>query len=101
MLLPEERLSSEEPPRLSNRVAASSMTAGDMTPRTLTAPERQLARYHALVQALAVLARSSHTLGGVVEAVHAQAGALFPAQVTMLALLQGPQEWLWEVYEGE
>ncbi|MGI8747026.1 MAG: GGDEF domain-containing protein, partial [Deinococcus sp.] len=52
-------------------------------------------------QALAVLARSSHTLGAVVEAVHAQAGALFPAQVTMLALLQGPQEWLWEVYEGE
>lgn len=101
MFLPEETLRSEKPPRPSDDAAASRVTAGTMTPRTVPMPERQLARYHALVQALAVLARSSHTLEAVVEAVHGQAGALFPAQVTMLALLQSPDEWLWEVYEGE
>ncbi|WP_103131202.1 GGDEF domain-containing protein [Deinococcus aerius] len=63
--------------------------------------EAQLRRYHQLVQMLAALARSSGQVDAVVQTVHWQAGALFPAQVTLLALLEPEGDWRWELYEGE
>lgn len=70
------------------------------------ASETQLTRYHQLVQTLALLARSSHEVEAVVQTVHRQAGRLFPAQVTLLALLEPGDNWpgdgwRWELYEGE
>ncbi|OLV19728.1 GGDEF domain-containing protein [Deinococcus marmoris] len=60
-----------------------------------------LARYHQLVQVLASLARSSHGVDAVVQAVHQQAGTLFSAHSTLLALRQPGGDWLWEVYEDQ
>lgn len=73
----------------------------------------QLVRYARLVQVLADLARSGG-VDDVIKTVHRQAGTLFPAQVTLLALLesqahqahqhQGHQlqgHWRWEMYEGD
>lgn len=59
-----------------------------------------LMRYHQLVQALASLARNSHQVEAVVQAVHQQAGTLFPSQVTLLALQQPDGDWLWELREA-
>ncbi len=58
-----------------------------------------IARYHLLVQVLASLARNSHEVEAVVQAVHQQAGTLFPSQVTLLALLQPDGDWRWELRE--
>ncbi len=60
-----------------------------------------LARYHQLVQVLASLARNSHGVDAVVQAVHQQAGTLFSAHSTLLALRQPGGDWLWEVYEDQ
>ncbi len=60
-----------------------------------------LARYHHLIQVLAALARSSHEVEAVVQAVHQQAGDLFAARITLLALRQTHGDWLWEMYEQE
>ncbi|GGO29447.1 sensor domain-containing diguanylate cyclase [Deinococcus humi] len=60
-----------------------------------------LVRYHHLIQVLASLARSSHEVEAVVQAVHQQVGNLFPAQITLLALRQTDGAWLWEMYERE
>lgn len=60
-----------------------------------------LARYHQLVQVLASLARNSHGVDAVVQAVHQQVGTLFSAHSTLLALRQPGGEWLWEVYEDQ
>ncbi|WP_051668787.1 GGDEF domain-containing protein [Deinococcus frigens] len=63
--------------------------------------QAQLARYHHLVQALAALARNSHDVEAVVQAVHQQTGTLFPAQVTLLALREPDGHWRWELYEED
>lgn len=63
--------------------------------------QSQLARYHHLIGTLAELARSSQRVDDVVRTVHRQAGGLFPAQVTLLALLEPGGDWRWELYEGE
>lgn len=65
-------------------------------PRPETTP---LVRYHQLVQVLASLARSSHEVEAVVQAVHQQVGTLFHAQITLLALRQPGGDWRWELYE--
>lgn len=63
--------------------------------------ETQLRRYHQLVQTLASLARNSHEVEAVVQAVHQQAGTLFAAQATLLALREPDGDWRWELYEEE
>lgn len=65
-------------------------------PRSLTT---LLARYRQLVQVLALLAGNSHEVEAVIQAVHRQAGTLFPSQVTLLALLQPGGDWRWELRE--
>ena len=60
-----------------------------------------LSRYRQLVQVLASLACNSHEVEAVVQAVHQQVGTMFPAHVTLLALLQPDGDWCWEMYEGE
>ncbi|WP_192930750.1 sensor domain-containing diguanylate cyclase [Deinococcus sp. AJ005] len=68
----------------------------------MTRPETTLlARYHQLVQVLASLARNSHGVDAIVQAVHQQAGTLFSAHSTLLALRQPGGDWLWEVYEDQ
>ncbi|CAM4446938.1 sensor domain-containing diguanylate cyclase [Deinococcus marmoris] len=67
-------------------------------PRTETT---LLVRYHQLVQVLASLARSSHEVEAVVQEVHRQAGTLFPAHITLLALRQPDGDWCWELYREE
>lgn len=61
----------------------------------------QFARYHQLVEVLAALARSSRDVEAVVRTVHCQAQTLFSTHVTLLALLASPDEWVWELYEGQ
>ncbi|WP_075837021.1 sensor domain-containing diguanylate cyclase [Deinococcus marmoris] len=58
-------------------------------------------RHRHLIQALASVARSSHTVEAVVQAVHRQAGTCFPSQVTLLALWQPEGDWLWELFEDD
>lgn len=58
-----------------------------------------LSRYHQLLEVLASLARNSHEVQAVVQAVHQQAGTLFPSQVTLLALRQSDGDWRWELRE--
>lgn len=58
-----------------------------------------LSRYHRLVEVLASLARNSHEVEAVVQAVHQQAGTLFPSQITLLALTQPDGSWCWELRE--
>ncbi|MDV6375126.1 sensor domain-containing diguanylate cyclase [Deinococcus arenicola] len=60
-----------------------------------------LSRYRHLIQVLASLARNSHRVEAVVQAVHEQIGRLFPGHATLLALLQPEGDWLWELYEGK
>ncbi|OLV19731.1 GGDEF domain-containing protein [Deinococcus marmoris] len=67
-------------------------------PRFETTP---LVRYHQLVQVLASLARSSHEVEAVVQAVHQQAGTLFLGHITLLALRQPGGDWRWELYREE
>ncbi|GGO40780.1 sensor domain-containing diguanylate cyclase [Deinococcus humi] len=67
----------------------------------LRSPTSLVARYHLLVQVLASLARNSHEVEAVVQAVHQQAGALFPSQATLLALLQPNGDWRWELREED
>ncbi|WP_216327000.1 GGDEF domain-containing protein [Deinococcus aestuarii] len=66
----------------------------------MSTPAR-FARYHQLVEALAALARSSRDVEAVVRTVHRQAQTLFSTHVTLLALLASPDEWVWELYEGQ
>ncbi|MDL2344367.1 sensor domain-containing diguanylate cyclase [Deinococcus sp. MIMF12] len=67
----------------------------------MSSQKAPLVRYQHLVQVLAALARSSHAPEAVVRTVHQQAGGLFPAQITLLALLEPGGDWRWELYEGE
>lgn len=54
-----------------------------------------------MVQVLALLARNSHEVKAVIQAIHQHAGTLFPSQVTLLALLQPGGDWRWELHEDD